>query len=788
MKLESMKRKHNEMTEFSKDPQWIWVDKDVDKVNQYACFRREFEITNPVKGQLLVTANWDFIAYLNGEEIGRGQFPDYPEQKTYTVIDLENLRAGINVLAFLVYNSGEDFYAMLKAPAGLLAQLSFADNQIITDSSWKCHLHHAFNSGVMPKVTAQLGFTTNYDARSEEDWTALSYDDSQWDFASINSTYKPALNPRPLPSIPLGERAESNIVKTGWFNRKKETGSFSEMVVSDLYTFASQDEVAPKGKLSPIQKNFNGAVVIADLGTEQVGFIEVELIAENDIIVDISHGEHLKDGIIRASIGRRNFTDRLICRKGKNSYHLPFRRMGGRYLQLNLTNISGNVEIIYVGLRKWDLPLPEATPFECDYPTATKLREVGLRTMRMCMHDHYEDCPWREQGLYAYDSRNQMIFGYYAWGNYRFAETSLDLLGNGFGTDGHLNLCAPTHRSIIIPVFSYVWVSALYENYLYSGNDALLRKFAQQLKVMINQALILKDPNTGLIKLDNRERSWRCWNFCDWVAGLDGGENGGIEEGRPTADEIQAPHNLYIYEMFSSYIKIMHAIGNLSEVERMTPIRDDLGQTLEKYFWDEKTGCYLTRHKSEFHLHEHVQYLMFAFDLVPESKKSHVFAALRSNKLMRLTFSPLLYRMNGLFKQSSVEQEYAVKTINDVYEDMLQKGATTFWETEDGASAFDGAGSLCHAWSSIHVYYYGAFVLGVRPLTAGFETFEVKPYAGKLNYAKGAVPTPAGDIQIEWRKRTDNSLELKVRHPAGLTPKITSYENHPIGKVDISKF
>ena len=772
------------MSKFSRNAQWIWVEKDVDKVHQYACFRREFESEESVKGQLLVAANWDFIAYLNGEEVGRGQFPDYPEQKTYTEINLE-LCAGTNVLAFLVYNSGEDFFASLKAPAGLLAQLSFADKQIVTDSSWKCHLHHAFYSGIMPKVSPQLGFTTNYDARCEKDWTALDYDDSQWGFATVNSTYTPTLSPRPLLSIPLGERAESSIVKSGWFSRKKETGSFAEMVTSDSYTFVPQDEIAPNGKLCQIPEGFNGAMLIADLNTELVGFIEIELIAENGTIVDISHGEHLEDGIVRASVGGRHFTDRLTCRKGKNSYHLPFRRMGGRYLQLNLTNISGEVEITYIGMRKWDLPLPEAVPFECDYPNAAKLREVGLRTMRMCMHDHYEDCPWREQGLYSYDSRNQMIFGYYAWGNYHFAATSLDLLGNGFSPDGHLNLCAPTHRSVIIPVFSYVWFSALYENYLYSGKDTLLHKFAQQLKVMIDQALALRDSCTGLIKIPDTEKYW---NFCEWVGGLDGSQNGGIEAGCPSPDEIQAPQNLYIYEMLSSYIKIMHAIGDFSEVERITPLCSDLGQALEKYFWSEKDGCYLTRHKSEFHLHEHVQYLMLAFDLVPESKQQQVLAALRSERLIKLTFSPLLYMMNGLFKQSSAEQEYAVETINNVYEDMLQQGATTFWETSDGASAFENAGSLCHAWSSIHIYYYGAFVLGVRPLTAGFKKFEVKPYAGKLNYAKGAIPTPAGEIQIEWRKNSDNSLDLKVHHPAGLTPQIAYYENTLINKIHISEY
>jgi hypothetical protein len=36
---------------------------------------------------------------------------------------------------------------------------------------------------------------------------------------------------------------------------------------------------------------------------------------------------------------------------------------------------------------------------------------------------------------------------------------------------------------------------------------------------------------------------------------------------------------------------------------------------------------------------------------------------------------------------------------------MLSCGATTFWETILGAEDFNGAGSLCHGWSAIPVYW-----------------------------------------------------------------------------------
>ena len=51
-------------------------------------------------------------------------------------------------------------------------------------------------------------------------------------------------------------------------------------------------------------------------------------------------------------------------------------------------------------------------------------------------------------------------------------------------------------------------------------------------------------------------------------------------------------------------------------------------------------------------------------------------------------------------------RSYILEDIKVKYRKMLDDGATSFWETEDGESAFDNAGSLCHAWSSMPVYYY----------------------------------------------------------------------------------
>ena len=42
---------------------------------------------------------------------------------------------------------------------------------------------------------------------------------------------------------------------------------------------------------------------------------------------------------------------------------------------------------------------------------------ICLNTLKLCMTEHYVDCPRQEQCLYAFDSRNQMLVGYTAFQN-----------------------------------------------------------------------------------------------------------------------------------------------------------------------------------------------------------------------------------------------------------------------------------------------------------------------------------------------------------------------------------
>ena len=54
-------------------------------------------------------------------------------------------------------------------------------------------------------------------------------------------------------------------------------------------------------------------------------------------------------------------------------------------------------------------------------------------------------------------------------------------------------------------------------------------------------------------------------------------------------------------------------------------------------------------------------------------------------------------------------RDVVLAEIRKDYQLMVDSGYSAAWETIDGAAAFDHAGSLCHGWSAIPIYYYKKF-------------------------------------------------------------------------------
>lgn len=130
------------------------------------------------------------------------------------------------------------------------------------------------------------------------------------------------------------------------------------------------------------------------------------------------------------------------------------------------------------------------------------------------------------------------------------------------------------------------------------------------------------------------------------------------------------------------------------------------------------------------------------------------------------------------------EDDRALEAIRRVWGGMVRLGATSTWEyfrpewvktlkplqqppdvTDPRVASFFV--SQCHPWSSGATAWLTEHVLGITPAAPGFESCRIKPYFGPLNWAKGAMPSPKGPIEVSW-KRTGRSILLLVAPPVGV--------------------
>ena len=795
-------------TFLQKNAAFIWRSAEPETADQYVIFRKKFTVSPEISGKIMldITADSTYEIRINGRRFPGSQLADLPYDRTFSSYDLSKfVKCGENIIAVEVHYIGENFLTYQIAPAFLCAAIHAGDQILaVTDPSWKWTLSPEMQSGLCCKTTKQLGFVFCKDERKKQSWDELDFDDSAWHNAVLlKDTSGWKLTPRSVPQLTELPAPDVSLVQCGYLKRIHEEETFALSAFHDYLTprrtkeffteldgsqildgrFRSRMKMRASGAIDfkfdslPCGEDADGCYLIVDLERESVGFLKLDITAPAGTVIDICYGEHLDDGRVRSSVGGRNFADRLICREGRNQLLYPHRRIGLRYLELHITQTGGGqIALRYLGIVPLELPLPSASEFVSEDRLLAKINQISEDTLKLCMHEHYEDCPWREQGLYAYDSRNQILYGYYVWGNYDFAGASLDLLGKSFDGKRYLGLTSPGKVELTIPIFTLVWITALYEHFLYSGSTALAEKWLPQINSILDQAL--SNPVPGWNGLYHPGDDPRIWNFCEWSGELS-----------KMKTHPQAPYNIYLYEALNSAVKINRMFGDPSRADFLRMKADELGQAVETAFFNANRGLYEASATGDPKAegYEHIQAIMLANDLVPQEKKENLLRLLCSGTLRGIDLSALYYLIAALAKLGPEGRLFLLDSLRKILEPIVLSGATSLWETGHGGDDFDYAGSLCHGWSAVMPYFCRHILLGVTPLEPGFRKFEVRPCAADLTHASGTVPTPHGSIRVEWEK-CSSGLKVRVRHPAGLECIPAEWEEYPVREWDIAPY
>ena len=378
-------------------PAGVWPVQYSDTINQYVRFRHVFNLESwSGTPELVISCEGNFSVFLNGHFIATGQFSDFPDKPTYTTVEVgEYLLEGENELDLLGYHFGIDHFSHIPAAASLLYALDCGNDVIASGGDTEYRLDPAYHSGEIARLTPQMGFVFEYDARKMAgDWQNIQ----SGDFVD-----SPVPEPRPLPLPELKPQTSMAVVAKGSFIRSGDGDgkTVGQLMQSDF--LSSEDNAG------------DGSFLVIDMGREECGFITLEAEAPAGTVLDIAVGQHLAQMRVGARIGSRNFASRYICGEGRQSFTHYNNRYSGRYIQIHASSNPKRVKIHNAGLIPFEYPVAFAGKFNCEDSLLNKIYEVCGRTLHLCMHEHYEDTPWREQGLYANDGRNQALTGYYVF-------------------------------------------------------------------------------------------------------------------------------------------------------------------------------------------------------------------------------------------------------------------------------------------------------------------------------------------------------------------------------------
>ena len=378
------------------------------------------------------------------------------------------------------------------------------------------------------------------------------------------------------------------------------------------------------------------------------------------------------------------------------------------------------------------------------------------------MHDGYEDTPWREQGQWLGDAQIEILSNYYAFGDLKLSAKCLRQFAEGQTKSGLVPANWPADVSMWpepqehpfgIPTFMCQWVTMILDNDRYAGQRDLT-------KTLYPHVLRLMDYFKNYENADGLLENMPGFAFLDWMpdpAMMGSAMPGGVPDG------ILTGMNCHYRRALVDGAAIAALLGDDSHKTEWLAKADRIKKQINDRFWDEEHGAYIHsirdgRPMPRLAVHDSV--LAIYADIAPKDRASLSLDRLFGDAPIDAVAigSPFFYHfyLEALRKVGRHDQALA-DTRRD-YGKMLDAGATTWWEN------FHGRDSRSHAWSCGPSYDLPAYVLGVEPTEPAFAAFRVAPEPSDLTWAKGTVPTPQGDVKVEWQ-RHDDSFTLEVDVP-----------------------
>ncbi|MEN6372580.1 MAG: family 78 glycoside hydrolase catalytic domain [Armatimonadota bacterium] len=501
--------------------------------------------------------------------------------------------------------------------------------------------------------------------------------------------------------------------------------------------------------------NGNDVRILLDFGKEVIGHHRFEIVAEAGTIVDFYNFEFIQPD------GRKNLAEwmnnsfRYICRDGRQVYQTNQRR-GFQYSYVIFRNMKQPVKLKGIQVLMSTYPQTGRGSFACSDSLLDRIWEVGAHTLRCCAEDTYTDCPTYEQTNWVGDARNEALIDWVINGDPRLWYRCLEQTGRSLERSKITESNVPAAWINILPVWSFLWMRSCREYFLFTGDKPKSRKLLDYVKQNIDGMLSYIGEN-GLINI-------RGWNMFDWAA-MDTPSIG-----------IVTHLNCFAALALKDGAELADMLGT-KDGDAWRNEAKKLSKAINTYLWNDEKAAYTDCMRGD------VQSSVFSQQTQTAAYLSGVAEGERTTRCRNIMHNPpdgfvkagspfFEFFLLEAFQDENRVQEF-LDTIRKDWGFMVDMGATTFWEAWSGVGP-DGrlTRSHCHGWSAAPTYFLSTYVLGVRPGGPGFSPAIIEPHPGDLTWCRGTVPTPLGDVEVQWQNEAGKPFEININAPKELELKV----------------
>lgn len=315
------------------------------------------------------------------------------------------------------------------------------------------------------------------------------------------------------------------------------------------------------------------------------------------------------------------------------------------------------------------------------------------------------------------------------------------------------------------------WVVVLYQYYMHTGDEALMREMFPVIKRAL--AYLHGQCRGGLF----RQTPLNMWEWCFTVFRL----------GKPSYT------NVMYYWALNSAASIAHEVGEEDISIGYVSRAFRLGQNIERELRDEGKGVLVDTTVDPGRVPQDANVLAIIAGLTEEPEEARSVLDYIREKMWvewgstnvdipyyRLTpglqphnkrVVPFMVNYEALARFAAGDDAGALELIRRCWGTMVDTApSTTYWEWAGRRGGVDGHfTSLCHGWSAGVLPLLSKYVLGIRPSGPGYRSFKFDPRPSGLEWVEGRVPVPGGFIEARVERKKDGSLERRFKAPKGMT-------------------